>query len=396
MDHLRAEETQAPAHPVRRADAAPAQDDILKLQQTAGNAAVAARAQQEAEGSPGSRPNLALGDSGPGVLLLQRKLRQLGLGCPADGNFEQTTHDAVVGYQEHHPELLPATGGVGRGTWAAVDRETAPLDQDLMPPSTASPLGVSTSTDPLTQLEIHVLQVTLANRVPWYVVLPVRKILRVLYTLGTAPAILGKLVYDVVHFVESGRWEAEKAKGKSPLAVLLFNSHLSDTLLHIDVITDLLGEDIAAVGALVLSKYPHAGPTFQHYLHGHGADYTYDLQEFADTHNGFHALVRGSTPLDGTTKVITDFEAQTDNGSSDWHYTFGNIDHISLRLIDASDRTKAKVQVVLADPYQWHGDEIRADLFMHKSMEILKQTGAQEFMQRGKADPVTIDLSGRY
>jgi hypothetical protein len=398
MDHLRAEDSQLPSPAVRRPDAAPAQNDILKLQQSAGNAAVAARAQEEAEGSPGHRPNLALGDSGPGVLLLQRKLRELGLGCPADGTFGQSTHDAVVGYQQHHPELLPATGGVGPGTWATVDRETAPLTgptQDLLPPNTTNPLGVSTSTDPLTQLEIQVLQGTLDGRVPWYVVLPVRKILRVLYTMGTAPLLLAKFVYDVVHFVESGRWEAEKAQGHSPLLELLLNSHLSDTLLHTDVITDLLGEDIAMAAGLLLSRYPHAGPTFRHYLHGHGADYKYDLQDFANTHSGFGLLVSGSTPLDGSTKVITDFAADSDGGSSDWAYTFGHIDHISLRLIDGSDRTRAKVRVVLADPYQWHGDELRGELLLHKSMEILKQTGAQEFMQRDDGNLVTVDLSGR-
>lgn len=69
-------------------------------------------------GTPGNRPNLDLGDRGPGVTLLQRLLliRQSGV-------FDETTRRAVIAFQEARPWLHPATGGVGSKTWDALDRQ---------------------------------------------------------------------------------------------------------------------------------------------------------------------------------------------------------------------------------------------------------------------------------
>lgn len=93
---------------------------VLGLQASAGNAAVGKLIQRstEPEGRPGARPNLDVGDSGPGVVLLQQLL-----GTARSGQFGQTTHDAVVSFQANHepPSLHPATGGVGPKTWRALD-----------------------------------------------------------------------------------------------------------------------------------------------------------------------------------------------------------------------------------------------------------------------------------
>jgi peptidoglycan hydrolase-like protein with peptidoglycan-binding domain len=104
--------------------------DVLALQRTAGNRAVGrmlssdalpagsrrlARAEQPA-GKPGARHWLNPGDTGPGVSLLQRIL-----GVPRTGVFDEATRLAVVDFQTARPELHPATGGVGEGTWKALD-----------------------------------------------------------------------------------------------------------------------------------------------------------------------------------------------------------------------------------------------------------------------------------
>ncbi|MFF1816299.1 peptidoglycan-binding protein [Kribbella sp. NPDC058245] len=398
MDREQAEKSDAGPAPIRRppdVQSSPAGfGDFQMLQDKAGNAAVN-QLMGEPAGTPGKRPNLDVGDTGPAVRVLQQKLRTIGIECPLDGTFGSRTHEAVVEFQTHNPELHPATGGVGVGTWKALDSQTGqPAHQDAFPVNTTNESGETTSHDPLVQLETAVLAGTFGGKLPWYVWDPLRRIIRVSYTATTELAIGAKLIYDAVQFVESGEWEAAKAEGKSPLFKLLLNSHFPDTLLHIDVLTDLLGPDIAMSAGLFLNQFKHAGPTFQHYLHGGGADRRYVLQDFADEDVSFRQVVASRTPLDGSTQVVTDYT--TDTGSSrDWHYTFGGVDHLSLRLIDGSNPSRAVVQVVLADPYQWHPNEIRADILMHKSMEILKQSGAREFMQRDDGSPVIVDLSRR-
>jgi peptidoglycan hydrolase-like protein with peptidoglycan-binding domain len=96
---------------------------VLDLQRRAGNAAVgrlmgaAARASVqrsiEQEGSPGRRPNLDTGDSGPGVSLLQWLL-----GAAQTGAFDQQTRRAVDRFQRQQGW---DPSGVGPMTWAAVD-----------------------------------------------------------------------------------------------------------------------------------------------------------------------------------------------------------------------------------------------------------------------------------
>lgn len=82
-------------------------------------AAATRRLQRSAEtaGQPGNRPNLDVGDTGPGVTLLQRLL-----GINQSGVFDDWTHQAVIAFQSIPTnDLLPATGGVGPGTWARLD-----------------------------------------------------------------------------------------------------------------------------------------------------------------------------------------------------------------------------------------------------------------------------------
>jgi DNA/RNA non-specific endonuclease len=149
---------------------------VLRMQQEAGNAAVArmlgagstrgALIQRsfEEEGSPGHRPNLDVGDTGPGVALLQRRL-----GVPVTSTFDATTHDAAVAYQKARPSLHPATGGVGPLTWASLDADAASgaspaatrLRPSLSGPITvgglALGLGGYTAVDQITDAEVKAL-----------------------------------------------------------------------------------------------------------------------------------------------------------------------------------------------------------------------------------------------
>lgn len=101
---------------------------ILFLQRCAGNAAVGrmlgdpagARAARRMiqreyadEGSPGRRPNLDVGDNGPGVSLLQRLL-----GATPTGYFDAQTRQAVDRFQRQQGW---DPSGVGPMTWAAID-----------------------------------------------------------------------------------------------------------------------------------------------------------------------------------------------------------------------------------------------------------------------------------
>lgn len=84
------------------------------------------------EGKPGNRPNLDVGDAGPGVSLLQRLL-----GTSSTDVFDETTRKAVVSFQQARPALHPATGGVGPKTWEALDEiaKKAPIPAGAVDPT---------------------------------------------------------------------------------------------------------------------------------------------------------------------------------------------------------------------------------------------------------------------
>lgn len=91
------------------------QGNILFLQRHAGNAAVVRMLQRSVqdEGEPGRRPNLDVGDSGAGVMLLQRLL-----GATQTGAFDAETRRAVDRFQRQQGW---EPSGVGPMTWDRVD-----------------------------------------------------------------------------------------------------------------------------------------------------------------------------------------------------------------------------------------------------------------------------------
>ena len=108
----------APAFP---AAGAASREGVLFVQRHAGNAAagrllratrVLAR-KVVPEGSPGKRTNVEMGDTGPGVKLVQRML-----GVPETGTFDQVTRNALDRFQKMQGW---DPSGIGPLTWAALD-----------------------------------------------------------------------------------------------------------------------------------------------------------------------------------------------------------------------------------------------------------------------------------
>ncbi|HEU6443943.1 MAG TPA: L,D-transpeptidase family protein, partial [Gaiellaceae bacterium] len=71
------------------------------------------------------RPALRLGSHGPGVLVLKRRLAELGYALPSvDSGYGWATYEAVLAFQKVHG--LPRTGGVDRRFWQVLGRASRP------------------------------------------------------------------------------------------------------------------------------------------------------------------------------------------------------------------------------------------------------------------------------
>ncbi|MFF1818386.1 peptidoglycan-binding protein [Kribbella sp. NPDC058245] len=408
---LRAQPTPA----ARRPDDGGPDHPMLDLQRKAGNRAVSTL--ENDAGRPGRRPNLGLGDKGAAVMVLQQLLSSQGVPLPVDGDFNATTEAAVIAFQMRHPELGAATGGVGAGTWAALDQgvaqapaavepaatpaavdgrpaEGAPLTDPGAPatrPSTINPPGVTTSSNLILQVETRWVEEHVGTWPAWagaaVMALP-RYVLRILAN-GNVVGLTVQAVALANEMVESGEWDALKAAGKPPYLTWALRCGLNAT--PVPALSDLLAPEITDLARRVLANYPHAGPTFEHYLAGSGTPKTYSMQEFHDQ-SSFKSVVHDYTPLDGT-PYITTYNAK--GGGADWEYTFGEIDYLCIQLVDKSDPARAKVRVTLNDPYQWHPDELRVSVPIHLALEVMKQHGAKEFMQYDDGKLVVTDLSDR-
>lgn len=78
------------------------------------------RAGAKAEGTPGNRPNLWLGDTGPAVRLLQRLLS-----INQTGVFDEPTRLEVVRFRKAEFKEADPAGGVGPMTWQQLDKMMA-------------------------------------------------------------------------------------------------------------------------------------------------------------------------------------------------------------------------------------------------------------------------------
>ncbi|MFC9694813.1 peptidoglycan-binding protein [Kribbella sp. NPDC056951] len=397
-----------PAPAARRPDGPGPDHPMLDLQRKAGNRAVGTL--ENDAGRPGHRPNLGLGDKGPAVMVLQQLMSSQGVPLPINGNFDPTTEAAVVAYQMRRPELGAATGGVGAGTWAALDAgvtqapvgvepaatQTAaetPLTDPGAPatrPSTINPPGVTTTSSTVVQVETRWVEDAVGTWPGWarapVIALP-RFILRVL-----AQSPLGLQVQAVAlayEMVKSGEWEALKAADKSPIMTWAVRCEVNTT---IGGIVDILAPEITDLARRHLADLPHARDSLEHYLAGTGAPKRYSMQDFHDQ-SKFSSFVHDYTPLSGE-PYVTSYE--TEGVGFDWQYTFGGIDYLSLQLVDKSDPARAKVRVTLNDPYQWHPDDLtRVTMPVHLALEVMKQYGAKEFMQYDDGKLVVTDLSDR-
>lgn len=78
----------------------------------------------KAQGSPGKRPDLWLGDKGPAVILLQSRLN-----ITQTGVFDERTRLEVVHYRKAAFKESDPAGGVGPATWASIDAMGAKQDK---------------------------------------------------------------------------------------------------------------------------------------------------------------------------------------------------------------------------------------------------------------------------
>ena len=78
----------------------------------------------EEVGEPGRRPNLDMGDTGPGVALLQSLV-----GVKQTSVFDDDTRKAVIAFQEEKLGPGEGSGGVGPRTWQALDKLVADAAQ---------------------------------------------------------------------------------------------------------------------------------------------------------------------------------------------------------------------------------------------------------------------------
>jgi tetratricopeptide (TPR) repeat protein len=109
---------------------------VLRLQQTAGNTAVAQLLQRAVAEAPTTKRKLVCwGVKGADVRYLQTRLNlapEVTILLDVDGNFGRLTNAAVKQFQRKHPPLKP-DGIVGEETWAAVEAiPDDPTDRNAM------------------------------------------------------------------------------------------------------------------------------------------------------------------------------------------------------------------------------------------------------------------------
>ncbi|WP_211768149.1 eCIS core domain-containing protein [Kutzneria sp. CA-103260] len=244
----------------------------------------------------------------------------------------------------------------------------------------------STSSDLLRQLEIYVAWHYFGGKIPEAIAWPVRCVLRLAVTGGVPFLVVYRLVqvvYDLYRLYQNsvpGDVDAKykpDAQGRRPFSDLLLETV---SLGVFDLVSDCLTPLIAYAALAYMRQLnrPHAAQSLSHYLDGSGADLRYDAEQMMADQKFADAVRSVSRDRQPTPLRLTDHSWAAD----DWLDTFGEVDFAQVTLLDDSDPTRAKVHVVIADPYQWHADELRSIPLVHTVMENMKMSGAKEFIQR--------------
>ncbi|MBX9258564.1 DUF4157 domain-containing protein [Desmonostoc muscorum CCALA 125] len=161
---------------------------------------------------------------------------------------------------------------------------------------------------------------------------------------------------------------------------------------------------IADYARQVLAPYPDAVANFDHYLTGGGAPFDNNVakmfREDAGVKSKMESLLANTTETEGK---LDDPIKQFDYTTKNWLYALGGIDTFFFKIYDDnSARQKntdvndgtALVDLELRDPYEWHPDERRADPCLHTGMELMKASGAQDFLVIG-ANVVRLKLPAK-
>jgi hypothetical protein len=162
-------------------------------------------------------------------------------------------------------------------------------------------------------------------------------------------------------------------QGREPLTNLLI-----DWMEIPDLVADCLMAQIVVLVQNHLDTMQPAGESLARYRAGSGADKWYDANKMLKD-SGFRAYVTEVDRSGKPTMLTIGTEAWA---TREWQYTFGSVDFTQVTLLDGSDPARAKVRIVIVDPYQWHPDEPRISRFAHGALENMKMAGAKEYLQR--------------
>ncbi|GAA0603271.1 hypothetical protein GCM10010174_19520 [Kutzneria viridogrisea] len=247
----------------------------------------------------------------------------------------------------------------------------------------------STSSDMLRSLGIYAATKLFGGRIPAAVMIPLNCLLRIAMTMEWPSLLLYRAIqtlYDLYLLGQhTGDHDLPDAQGRRPRTNLVIDSLFGGLP---DLLADCLTLFIVAEVQMAFDQTEPAGRTLRHYRDGTGTDLSYSAEDlFGDP--GFRHLVAGVNQVGVPTRLtmLTD-DWKTDN----LHYTFGEVDHLTITILDRTDPSKARVHVLLADRYQWHPDELRVSRVFHAAMENMKMAGAREFWQRVD-QVVEVDLT---
>jgi hypothetical protein len=282
-----------------------------------------------------------------------------------------------------------AVSGVEQALTAAVDgpSQEAPRDgaasslgpQEAPPgeaasslPSATNSAGVSTSSDPIRRILVYAAGKGMAG--PWLEALQCAARL-----LMGNPAIAA--VYEFLKLADM-LIEWQNSRGANP-GQDFFKGVF-------DVYCDCLAPLWRIYWQKVLEPFTNASDAYTHYLKGGGADLHYDVGLLLSD-PGLRVALRRAV-LSGAEEGDVPVGQRTWN-SCDLFYTFGGVDSFRFRRVDPlpapqegggePEGARVRVQVELADPYQWHPDEFaRIAPCLHTASEDAKLEGAQEYMQR--------------
>lgn len=319
---------------------------------------------------------LSVGSGGAAVTAVQQMLAAVQPGATVSGLFDAGTAAAAKAFQTANG--LAADGIIGPKTLAALKAAASGLSGGGSGGGPAgnvagNVLGNST----------RVLGDTPGDDKPDMTFGTfVSHLTRLQIAVAVAPACILKLFQEMGHVPDFLGALADAVGGNvAPLAHLIQREAACGVAFCLpSVITR------GIVSYVIMGDKPRARKNLAHYMDGSGADLPQDVSALLRENPRIAAKVRTAGELAATAGGHKDVDdiGQGDYSSEDWRYALGNLDLVTVDVIDRSRRT---MTVRLKDPYQWHPREERSTQCLHEFYEAAKTFGAREYLAVG--DTVT-------